>query len=497
MKPHLTFLILTVALVECAPARAEGPGDSVVKVFATVRRPDWLHPWRKGAATEVSGSGAIIDGRQILTNAHVVLYASEVYVQGRGGGEKVEAKVKAIGPDTDLALLTLDDREFFDKRPALPRGKGLPAERTSVEVYGYPIGGNDLSVTKGIISRIDYGAYGREGYGLRIQVDAAINPGNSGGPALAGKEMIGLAFSRLGAQPADFFTAGALTPQNIGYLIPNEEIDTFLADVADGRYDGKAWLYCYVQNLENPSLRKKLKLNSKVQGVMLRRPEGPLQKYDILTHIGPYPLDNRGMVQVRENLRLSYHYAASKVIRDRKVPVTVLRQGKIFTLQVPVYGKSDFLIKELQGQHPSYFVYGPLVFAPADYSAHYSYDSYSGGTDSPLWRRSKDKPRFPGEELVVVTSHLLRHKVVRGYTDPLHKVVKEVDGTAIKNFRHLVETLRDGQGEFVTINFFSKEADILVLPRRDMEKVTQEVMDDNGITRRGTANAMAAWNGKK
>src|SRR5260370_20220718 len=185
MKPRLVFLTALVILVNGHPGRADGPGDSVVGVYATVRGPDFLHPWRKNAPVEITGSGAIIEGRQILTNAHVVLDASEIYVQGRGGGDKVEAKIKAIGPGVDLALLTVDNKDFFDKRPALPRNKTLPAERTAVEVYGYPIGGSDLSVTKGIISRIDYGDYNYRDLGLRIQADAALHPGNSRGEAAA------------------------------------------------------------------------------------------------------------------------------------------------------------------------------------------------------------------------------------------------------------------------------------------------------------------------
>jgi hypothetical protein len=308
--------------------------------------------------------------------------------------------------------------------------------------------------------------------------------------------MVGLAFSRLADHSAGLFNPpNVLNPQNIGYLIPNEEIDLFLEDVTDGRYDGKAFLYCYLQTLENPTLRKKLKLDSKIEGCMVRRPEAPLKKYDILTHIGPYALDNRAQVQVRENLRLSYHYAATKAMHKHKVPVTVIREGKPLKLEVPAFGKNDFLIKELQGTYPSYFVYGPLVFTPADMTAHYDYYDYYS-SESPLSRRRSDKPRFPGEELVVVTSPLLQHKTARGYANPVNKVVKSVDDIAIKNFRHLIEVLRDGRDEFVTVEFFSKSADMIVLPRREMEKVTREVMDDNGITRRGTESIMAVWHKK-
>src|SRR5579863_9666896 len=48
---------------------------SVVKVFATVRAPDYTQPWNKRAPEELTGSGVIIEGKRILTNAHVVLYA--------------------------------------------------------------------------------------------------------------------------------------------------------------------------------------------------------------------------------------------------------------------------------------------------------------------------------------------------------------------------------------------------------------------------------------
>ena len=111
-------------------------------------------------------------------------------------------------------------------------------------------------------------------------------------------------------------------------------------------------------------------------------------------------------------------------------------------------------------------------------------------------RRIEDKPAFPDEELVVVTSPLLRHRVARDYRDPVNQVVKAVNDTPVKNFRHLVELLRDAQGEFVTIEFFGKRADVIVFPRPDMEKITRELMADNGITRRGTDDAMAVWQGK-
>ena len=202
--------------------------NSVVKIFSTMRYPDPFKPWTKQAPSEATASGVVIEGKRILTNAHAVLYASQVQVQANAAGDKVSATVLAIAPGIDLAVLQLDDPSFFDTHPPVARASKLPQIKDSVLAYGFPTGGSSLSITKGIVSRIEFVSYNYPVSGLRIQIDAAINPGNSGGPAIAGDKMIGLAFSRLGGDA-----------QNIGYIIPNEEVELFLKDIADGHYDGK------------------------------------------------------------------------------------------------------------------------------------------------------------------------------------------------------------------------------------------------------------------
>ena len=201
--------------------------DSVVKVSATMRFPDLTHPWTKHSPQDATGTGVVIDGKRILTNAHVVLYASQLFVESYQSSDKLPARVEAVSPGIDLAVIRLEDESFFEKRAPVVRTEALPEVKETVLVYGYPQGGSTLSVTKGIVSRIEWAGYGESTSGVRVQVDAAINPGNSGGPALVDGKMVGLIFSKLGQ--AD----------NIGYIIPSEEIDLFLKDVADGSYDGK------------------------------------------------------------------------------------------------------------------------------------------------------------------------------------------------------------------------------------------------------------------
>src|SRR5262249_2937968 len=229
---------------------------SVVKIFATVRYPDLSKPWAMRAPEEVTGSGVVIEGKRILSIAHAVLYASQIQIQTSHSGDKISATVEAVAPGIDLAVLKLEDESFFDAHPALVRAAALPQIRDSVMAYGFPQGGASLSITKGIVSRIEFIPYNFPVSGLCIQIDAAINPGNSGGPVMAGDKMIGLAFGSL------------RTAQNVGYIIPCEEIELFLADIADGHYDGKPAMLDGLQTLENPALRSFLKLDNAVEGMV-------------------------------------------------------------------------------------------------------------------------------------------------------------------------------------------------------------------------------------
>jgi S1-C subfamily serine protease len=73
---------LLTALTAVAVEAKDQITDSVVKVHVTKREPDPLRPWTKGSSQETSGSGVVLEGKRILTNAHVVLYASQIFVQG-------------------------------------------------------------------------------------------------------------------------------------------------------------------------------------------------------------------------------------------------------------------------------------------------------------------------------------------------------------------------------------------------------------------------------
>jgi S1-C subfamily serine protease len=470
--------------------------NSVVKVFSTVRHPDPFKPWTKQAPSEISGSGVVIEGKRILTNAHVVLYASQVQVQASAAGDKVSATVIAIAPGIDLAILKLDDASFFDAHPPVARASKLPHIKDAVLAYGFPTGGNSLSITKGIVSRIEFVSYNYPVSGLRIQVDAAINPGNSGGPAIAGDKMIGLAFSKLSGDA-----------QNIGYIIPNEEVELFLKDVADGHYDGKPAMYDDLQTLENPALREYLKLDKSVEGMVVHRPSStdagyPLKEWDVITRIGETPIDNQGMVKIDKELRVSFGYKIQQVAANGKLPLTVVRGGKTLPVELPVSAEHPTLVTDLRGSYPSYFIYGPMVFSPATWQLVSSLEGNAGlmrmlgFVKSPLVTHALDEPDAELQELVVVSSPFFPHKLANGYSNPAGSVVYSINGIHIKSLRHMVSVLRDLKDPFVTIEFDQKGGEALVFSRPAIVSATDDILTDNGIRAQGSPDTLEVWQGK-
>jgi S1-C subfamily serine protease len=477
-------------------AQPDAVENSVVKIYSTVRYPDPYKPWTKQTPTELTGSGVVIKGKRILTNAHVVLYASQVQVQANGSGNMLSATVESIAPSIDLAVLKLDDNSFFDTHPPLEWQPSPPEIQDPVMVYGYPVGGDNLSITKGIVSRVEFANYNYPVGGLRVQIDAAINPGNSGGPAVVDGKMIGIAFSRLGG-----------TAQEIGYIIPCEEINLFLQQTASGHY-GKPAMFDECQALSNPTLREFLKLDGSVQGVVVTvsgetNDDYPLKKWDVITRVADVPIDNEGMVNLNDDLRVFFKYLVQKVATNGVVPLTVIRDGKQMQINVPVATGRPRVLPDLSGGYPSYFVYGPVVFSAAttEFLSGLMTGTLGGArltvfaaAGSPMVTRMGDEPAFDQEQLVLVCSPLFPDRLSRGFSNPFGEVVKSVNDIPIKNLKQLVQVIRDSKDKYIRIEFYGRLASPLVFPRAQMADDTISILTDNDIRSQGSPDVMSIWN---
>jgi len=493
----IVLLMLLLVNLGASDLRAQDQiRDLVVKIHAVHHTPDVLRPWSRNTPQQIKGSGVVIDGNRILTNAHVVRYASQIYVQPNQSSQHLPARVDAITPSMDLAILKLDDEAFFEKRGSLPFAKELPRVKDNINVYGYPTGGTELSVTQGIVSRIEYTDYYYQAAGLRIQVDAALNFGNSGGPAVSDGKLVGLVFSLI------------QNAQNIGYLIPVEEIQLFLDDVKDGVYDGKPQTHDLIQTVENAALRQRLGLPKGLSGVMVAQPYRdddayPLKEWDVITHIGGTPVDSDGKVAVRYDLRLSASYLAQKFAKNGVLPLTIYRDGKLAQIELPVKTRRELVIPYLLNSNPRYFIFGPFVFSQTtqDYLERLGNQRSSsagsfGRAASPLVTRRYDRPAFDDEELVMVASPLFPHRITQGYDDPNRGVLTEVNSIRVKNLRHLVEILRDSRDQQISFKFASAGVlthETMVFNRSDLIEATGKILEENGIRYPYSADLGAIW----
>jgi len=227
------------------PALASDISDAIVKVYAVSDPPDYLNPWNMMGPSSVTGSGAIIEGNRILTNAHVVSDLTFLQVRRYGDTQRYPARLLAISHQCDLALITVDDPHFFQGIDPLIIGD-LPATNQEVLVYGFPMGGDTLSITKGVVSRIEHQPYVHSSIALLAgQIDAAINPGNSGGPVIVNGKIVGVVMQ------------GIPSSQNIGYMVPAPIIKHFFEDLSDRQLDGFPNLGVCMQYMESPDLREK------------------------------------------------------------------------------------------------------------------------------------------------------------------------------------------------------------------------------------------------
>src|SRR5947209_16198777 len=247
--------------VPIPPPKPNGPVQkSLVRITATSVEPDYRAPWNAGGLQRGVGAGFVISGNRIMTNAHVVSNSRYITVERDGDPNKYPATVQFIAHDCDLAVLNVASPSFFKNMIPLKFG-GIPELESVVSAYGYPLGGERMSVTTGIVSRIDFQLYTHSSIDshLTVQISAQINPGNSGGPVMQNAKVVGVAFQGYTGDVA----------QGVAYMVPTPVIRRFLKDIEDGHYDKYVDLGITYSKLQNPAQRKFLGLKDDDRGALV------------------------------------------------------------------------------------------------------------------------------------------------------------------------------------------------------------------------------------
>ncbi|MEY3182635.1 MAG: Sid related protein, partial [Pseudomonadota bacterium] len=237
------------------------PEKSVIKVFSTSQYGDYDSPWTSSSPSKHTGSGFVVEHenqKYIVTNAHVVSDSKRIQVKIANENKKFSAEAIVICYQSDLALLKVSDQEFLNAIQPVVIGDMVRLQ-DKVRVIGFPMGGSEISVTKGIVSRIEVETYETGNVDmLQVQIDAAINPGNSGGPVFSNGKVVGVAFQ------------GLMFADNLGYIIPAPILKHFLHEVfSSHHYQGFPELPIKIQTLENKHLRELYHMTPDQTGVRI------------------------------------------------------------------------------------------------------------------------------------------------------------------------------------------------------------------------------------
>ncbi|XP_015061554.1 protease Do-like 9 [Solanum pennellii] len=467
-------------IINASVARVMPAMDAVVKVFCVHTEPNYSLPWQRKRQYSSSSSGFVIKGRRVLTNAHSVEHYTQVKLKKRGSDTKFVATVLAIGTECDIALLNVDDDEFWEGVSPVEFGD-LPALQDAVTVVGYPIGGDTISVTSGVVSRIEILSYVHGSTELLgLQIDAAINSGNSGGPAFNDKgNCVGIAFQSLKHEDVE----------NIGYVIPTPVITHFIKDYEkNGAYTGFPILGVEWQKMENPDLRLSMGMKPDQKGVRIRRidPTTPesmmLMPSDVILSFDGVDIANDGTVPFRHGERIGFSYLVSQKYSGDYAAVKVLRRNsEILNFIIKLATQMRLIPAHNKGRPPSYYIIAGFVFTTvsvpylrSEYGKDYEYEASVKLLDKLLheFRQSPD-------EQIVVVSQVLVADINIGYEEIVNTQVLSFNGEPVKNLKSLASMVEKCKDEF--LKFDLEYQQVVVLQTKTAKSATSDILTTHCI----------------
>ncbi|CAH2057604.1 unnamed protein product [Thlaspi arvense] len=383
-------------------------------------------------ALEGNSFAFMIGDGKLLTNAHCVEHDTQVKVKRRGDDRKYVAKVLVRGVDCDIALLSVESEDFWKGAEPLRLGH-LPRLQDSVTVVGYPLGGDTISVTKGVVSRIEVTSYAHGSSDLLgIQIDAAINP----------------------------------------------VVSHFLTDYErNGKYTGYPCLGVLLQKLENPALRECLKVPTN-EGVLVRRVEPTsdaskvLKEGDVIVSFDDLHVGCEGTVPFRSSERIAFRYLISQKFAGDVAELGIIRAGELKKVQVVLRPRVHLVPYHIDGGQPSYIIIAGLVFTPLSEPLIEEECEDTIGLKL-LTKARYSVARFRGEQIV------LANEVNIGYEDMNNQQVLKFNGTPIRNIHHLAHLIDMCKDKYLVFEF--EDNYVAVLEREASNSASLCILKDYGI----------------
>lgn len=435
--------------------------DTVVQIFSQTSEFNWLQPFKSPDYKKIFGSGFFIDNEgHIVSNFHVIEEACGVKIQIPSfGKEQFDVTVVGVCPNRDIALLKLTDqaRARIQAKlgliPYLHLGDSDKVVRTQeIMALGYPLSQEKLKSTQGIVSgrEIVWG----ESY---IQITAPLNPGNSGGPSLdIDGNVIGINTARVRAA------------QNIGYLIPINDVQSTINDLR------------HIKLLRTPILGGEYNYATQYMTQFLKNPE-PGGLY--ITRVYPDTLFERvgikagDMIYSINDQQLDLYGEANVDWNEDKVPIVAILNRMVLgqPINLEIYRKGKKIdvhfnfecIEDLpvRRYYPAYEpidfeIIGGMVIMQLSLNHIDKFDALNENLANDLVKYEKRKHQY--KPRLIVTHVFPTSQTQEARSIGIGDIIKEVNGQSVNTFDQLRAAIKKSvtQGEmkgFITFKAHDKK----------------------------------------
>ena len=454
--------------------------EGIVNIECNSLEVDYQTPWNPATPGGGSGTGFLIGPNLFMTNAHVVSDASRLNIRKVGDPTPYRARVKFIAHDCDLALLELlKPSKAFEKVKPLSISEDVPKLDTTVKVVGYPIGGERISVTRGVVSRVDYQEYSHSGVDqhLAIQIDAAINPGNSGGPVLQDNKVIGVAFQGYSGDVA----------QNTGYMIPTPVMHRFIKDVQDNKYDRYVDLSIAHFELLNPAQRTALKVPGEDVGVLVSHVDedgscgGVVHKGDVLMAIDGHPIESNGTIDI-DGEQMEMAEVVERKFAGDKLKLRVWCDGKMREEEITLKNTEHYLMTANKyEQRPQYVTFAGLVFQTMDSPLMGAHSNLNNLRTRYYYQYFSHDALYKERPQPVIFTNVLPDSINTYTREYSGQIVDEINGVKIKRLKDVEEALKkDPPNGFVTVKLLN-EGRLIVLDAKEAAEAQKRILEKYNV----------------
>lgn len=439
--------------------------QSVVRVIKYSNDFDFRNPYSRGKNSRAHGTGFFIDKLgHILTCSHVVENASKVVVNITGEGlEEFDADVLGFCPYFDVALLKIRDYKVKQYLKLHSKSKKVAPSSESYAV-GFPLGQENLKITKGIISGQQDNFY---------QTDTAINRGNSGGPLILKGKVIGI--NAAGIDGAD----------NIGFAVPIHKVALIMNQLKKPKY-----IIHYPNITLHMDFQKTTKEITKCVkstcggGVIISKiydaglfKDSKIAEGDLLCKINGIKVDSYGyMNKTWMGQKMSIENMMSNIPLNSKVKLEYWKNGKLM--------KDHFMMTEYrqkirkvypQYEPMDYIVYGGVVFMNLSLNHFTLLDD-----DKYLMEDNRT------ESKVVIVNILMDSPIFQSQIFQIGDIVSSINGMDVSTLTDVRKIIKAKQGkksyckDYVTIK--NERNKIVIMNKNDISSANTLIKDSYMIS---------------